>query len=246
MGQRMRRWRVAARRALRRIVYSESSASSIAGGMALGIFIGLTPTFGFQMIPAAFFAALFRVNILAAVVAVWITNPFTAAFIYYTEYMLGTVILPFGPGSDTASGIARLAEKVSAISMVDMWNTVGAAIGAFLSLGSDVITRLIIGSLVAATAGAGITYPVTFWAVRYVRGRRKVDALRRADDRLARLSAAGLVHVEPAEKSPASADEDDRPDAERPPQIVSLPISKPAAPDDPEGRPPSDRHNGTG
>ena len=36
MGERMRRWRVALRKVLRRVVYSRSSSQSIAAGAALG------------------------------------------------------------------------------------------------------------------------------------------------------------------------------------------------------------------
>jgi uncharacterized protein (DUF2062 family) len=230
--------RVAARKVLRRVVYSKSSASSIAGGMALGIFVGLTPTFGFQMIPAAFLAALFRVNILAAVLAVWITNPFTAAFIYYSEYWIGKLILPFDPGSDAADGIALLATRIGEISMVDLWRTVGAAISQFLSLGGGVISRLLLGSALCATAGAAVTYPVTLWAVKYGRHRRQVGAVRRADKRLAELSAAGLVHAESAIDAADVLDPDMDTQLDAPivraPQIVALPV-KPDAGREPEG-----------
>ena len=77
MGQRLRTWRVALRKGLRRIVYSRSSTPSIAAGVALGVFIAFTPTVGLQMLIAALLATAFRVNVLAAVVPVWITNPLT-------------------------------------------------------------------------------------------------------------------------------------------------------------------------
>ena len=41
----------------------------IAKGVALGIFIGMTPTFGFQMAIALFFAYLLKENRLAAILA---------------------------------------------------------------------------------------------------------------------------------------------------------------------------------
>ncbi|MGW8313037.1 MAG: DUF2062 domain-containing protein [Desulfuromonadales bacterium] len=71
----------------------------IAKGVALGIFIGMTPTFGFQMVIAIFFAYLLRENRLAAVLGVWITNPVTAPFIYAAEYEGGRLLL----GMDRAS-----------------------------------------------------------------------------------------------------------------------------------------------
>lgn len=65
----------------------------IAKGVALGIFIGMTPTFGFQMAIAIFFAYLLKENRLAAILGVWVTNPVTAPFIYAAEYEVGRVML---------------------------------------------------------------------------------------------------------------------------------------------------------
>ena len=65
----------------------------IARGMALGLFIGMTPTFGIQMILALIFAFIFRQNRIAALIGVWNTNPVTAPFIYGTEYEIGRVLL---------------------------------------------------------------------------------------------------------------------------------------------------------
>lgn len=47
---------------------------SVAGGLALGLFIGFMPIFG-QMFIAAALAILFRVNLPIAFMAVWISNP---------------------------------------------------------------------------------------------------------------------------------------------------------------------------
>lgn len=65
----------------------------IAKGVALGIFVGMTPTFGIQMGIALALAYLFRQNRLAAVLGVWITNPLTAPVIYAVEYELGRLLL---------------------------------------------------------------------------------------------------------------------------------------------------------
>ena len=65
----------------------------IAKGIALGIFIGMTPTFGFQMLIAIFFAYLLRKNRLAAILGVWVTNPVTAPVIYAIEYEMGRILL---------------------------------------------------------------------------------------------------------------------------------------------------------
>jgi uncharacterized protein (DUF2062 family) len=65
----------------------------IAKGFALGIFIGMTPTFGFQVALAILFAYLLKENRLAAVLGVFITNPLTAPVIYAMEYEAGRILL---------------------------------------------------------------------------------------------------------------------------------------------------------
>ncbi len=58
-------------------------------GFALGLFIGMTPAIGFHILIAIFFAGLFKWNKISAALAVWITNPITAPFIYSVTYLLG-------------------------------------------------------------------------------------------------------------------------------------------------------------
>ncbi|MCR4321344.1 MAG: DUF2062 domain-containing protein [Candidatus Brocadiaceae bacterium] len=62
---------------------------SVSAGLAIGIFIALTPTIGVQ-IPLIILSALFlRVNIPVALAASWVTNPLTAPVIYSLQYKLG-------------------------------------------------------------------------------------------------------------------------------------------------------------
>jgi uncharacterized protein (DUF2062 family) len=76
-----------------RFVRLRGLPEEIAKGVALGIFVGMTPTFGFQMAIAIFFAFLLRENRLAAILGVWVTNPVTAPFIYAAEYEVGRLLL---------------------------------------------------------------------------------------------------------------------------------------------------------
>jgi uncharacterized protein len=65
---------------------------SIAGGAALGLFIGFMPILG-QTMAAAALAILFRVNLPTAIMAVWVSNPVTMAPMYFFSYKLGAWIL---------------------------------------------------------------------------------------------------------------------------------------------------------
>jgi len=62
---------------------------SVAGGLALGLFIAFTPTIPFQMLLCAVGAILFRVNLSIAVAAIWITNPLTAVPVYVAASRVG-------------------------------------------------------------------------------------------------------------------------------------------------------------
>ncbi|MGM0454114.1 MAG: DUF2062 domain-containing protein [Thermodesulfobacteriota bacterium] len=69
------------------------SRRSISGGLAMGLFIGFTPTIPFQMLLSAICAIWLRVNLPIAIVACWVTNPFTAVWIYFLEYRLGKAVM---------------------------------------------------------------------------------------------------------------------------------------------------------
>lgn len=79
--------------ALLRLLRLRAMPDEIAKGFALGIFIGMTPTLGFQMIIAVFIAMMLKENKLAAALGVWISNPLTAPFIYAAEYETGRFML---------------------------------------------------------------------------------------------------------------------------------------------------------
>ncbi len=75
---------------------------SVAGGMALGVFIAMTPTIGIHMTAAVLAALVLRVNIPVAVAACWIVNPVNAPFVYYMEYKVGVWLVGAGTPSDMA------------------------------------------------------------------------------------------------------------------------------------------------
>jgi hypothetical protein len=71
------------------------SPKQIAWGVALGLFVAMSPTMGLQMAIAISVAAFFRISKLAAAAAVWVTNPATAPVIYWFNYKLGAELLGY-------------------------------------------------------------------------------------------------------------------------------------------------------
>jgi uncharacterized protein (DUF2062 family) len=62
---------------------------TFAVGMAIGVFVGLMPTYWVQIICAVAAAYLFRVNITAAVLGTFVTNPLTTLPIVGLQYKIG-------------------------------------------------------------------------------------------------------------------------------------------------------------
>ena len=78
-----------------RFVRLHGSPREIAWGAALGFFVAMSPTMGIQTYIAVPLAALFRISKVAAATTVWLSNPFTAPFIYGFNYMLGAKLLGY-------------------------------------------------------------------------------------------------------------------------------------------------------
>ena len=64
-----------------------------AKGLAIGVFSGCFPFFGFQTLLGIFFAKLAKGNIVLAAIGTWISNPFTYIPLYYLNYKVGSFFL---------------------------------------------------------------------------------------------------------------------------------------------------------
>ena len=133
-----------------RFVRLRGLPDEIAKGVALGIFIGMTPTFGVQMAIALFFAYLLKENRLAAILGVWVTNPVTAPVIYAIEYEMGRILL----GMPRASLPSELS-----------WN-------AYFDLGWNIMYPLWVGGIVAGIILGALSYFITLWLVPVVKNWR--------------------------------------------------------------------------
>lgn len=79
--------------------------NSLAGGLALGLFVAFTPTIPFQMLMCAVGAVLLRVNLPMALAACWITNPLTALPIFLSARRLGVYLLENSAVAELALGL---------------------------------------------------------------------------------------------------------------------------------------------
>jgi uncharacterized protein (DUF2062 family) len=68
----------------------------LAWGMALGVFIGITPTIPFHMVAALSLAALLGISPVTAFIGIQIGNPLTMVPIYIAAYKVGQFLLYSG------------------------------------------------------------------------------------------------------------------------------------------------------
>jgi hypothetical protein len=110
---------------------------SVAGGLAVGVFIALTPTVGVHFVLTVVIAFLLRVNIPAALLASLILNPLVLVPIYAGEHELGAWIL----------------DRLSRANVDPMPARAAKALHEARALG--------VGSLVTATTAAALLYAST-------------------------------------------------------------------------------------
>ncbi len=72
---------------------------SFCRAIAIGVFLGWMPML-FQMIPAAYFAVVFRANLPISLAGVWISNPITMPPMMYFAYLFGNELLGLNPVYD--------------------------------------------------------------------------------------------------------------------------------------------------
>ena len=114
----------------------------VAMGMAIGVFISITPTIPFHMVIAVALAFVFKGSKPAAFVGVWLCNPVTMPFFYLGSYKTGMFILgktaPFDAKYESVFELMKLGLDVT-IAMI----TGGMILGIIPGIAAYFITRKI-------------------------------------------------------------------------------------------------------
>lgn len=161
---------VTLRAAYHQLLKIRGEPNEIALGFALGVFIGASPTIGFQMIIAVPIAAILKWNKVAAAAGVWISNPITAPFLYGMTYYIGAKILNISGKENVALMVSLLSEVPSI-----MWNSIigeaetdvclFAALKKILSTTSLFLWAATIGGFIVGTPMAVAAYYFVYSAV---------------------------------------------------------------------------------
>jgi len=85
--------------------------------MAIGVFIGVTPTIPLHTVLAVALAFVFRGSKPAAALGVWVSNPITIPFFYFGSYRLGGMLFnitaPFHPRLHSISELFQVGTKIT-------------------------------------------------------------------------------------------------------------------------------------
>jgi uncharacterized protein len=123
----------------------------IARAMALGVFIGVSPTIPFHTAAIMVICLLFRQNITAAILgATIISNPLTIPFFYLAEYEIGRLIL-------------GISENPFTITSYD--------IRSILEIGWHILYPLMVGGFLLAVIFTVPSYFIAYHAVVKLRNR---------------------------------------------------------------------------
>ncbi|HUV38394.1 MAG TPA: DUF2062 domain-containing protein, partial [Planctomycetota bacterium] len=160
----------------------DDTPHSIAMGVAVGLFVGLTPTVGVQMLLVVLVSLFIRCNRTVGCALVWLTNPLTMVPVYFFNYMVGTWVLRIQPVSIEVFG-----HKITdAFHHVYWHERLVAMVRAMGRLAIDVAGPMWLGSVVVSVVLAVPAYFFVKWGVVTYRRAHQ----RRLEAALARQSSA--------------------------------------------------------
>jgi uncharacterized protein (DUF2062 family) len=144
-----------------RFIKLRGSPHALAGGMALGLFIGMSPFFGLHVLTALALAALLKWSKITALIGVNITNALTAPLIYPLNYWVGALL----------AGRADHIQWPSAFNFGELID--------LLRQSPQIILNLVIGGIAIGLPLSLLGYGVTLKLIMLYRGRRDAGGRRR-------------------------------------------------------------------
>jgi uncharacterized protein (DUF2062 family) len=141
------------RKLVRRLKKLPGDPHYIALGMAIGVFVGVTPTMPFHTVIAVAMAFVLRGSKAAAAIGVWFCNPISAPLFYLGSYKTGMFI--FGNSAPFDAKYESILE--------------------LLKLGMDVTVAMIVGGVIMGILPGIAAYFITRKIIIGIRSRRVGD-----------------------------------------------------------------------
>ena len=135
-----------------RFISLKGEPAQIAAGVAIGVFVGVTPTIPFHTGIIVLIGLLFRQNITAGILGAWIiSNPLSVPLLYVAQYELGRFLL----------GMERT-----------RFELIDHTLGSIATLSWEILLPLLTGGILMAPFFAVPAYYVARWLIKAVRTRR--------------------------------------------------------------------------
>ena len=120
----------------------------VARGMAVGVFAGCFPFFGFQSVMGIVLATLVRGSKISAIAGTWVSNPLTYVPILFLNFKVGQWLL----GVETNSTLQNRDSLES-----------------FLALGPKLVITLLVGCFVVGAIAGVISYFASLYVLKRLR-----------------------------------------------------------------------------
>ena len=125
---------------LDRVKKLKGDPTYVAKGMAIGVFIGVTPTIPFHTAIAIALAFIFKASKPAAIVGVWFGNPVTIPLFYFGSYKVGALLFRLDISADLKGlPISEILEMGAEVTIAIMCG--GIIIGIPFGIAAFFITR---------------------------------------------------------------------------------------------------------
>src|SRR4030042_5767416 len=92
MKERWGRWKRNLRFLYLRLLRLKGKPQEVSGGVAIGVFVGMTPTVPLHTVLAVLIALILKKSKLAAALGCWVANPFFLPFVYLLDYKVGRAV----------------------------------------------------------------------------------------------------------------------------------------------------------
>ncbi len=137
-----------------RFLRLKGEPKNIARGVALGTFIGITPTMPFHTVATILIAPLIRANLIGAFIAGWaVCNPLTYFLQYYLSWRIGTALTPYDLSWERIHQVMEVIFSGAGIKVI---------LTALSSLGGEAIVVMCLGGVILATPFTALAYALTF------------------------------------------------------------------------------------
>ena len=151
------------------VLHLDEEPSRLAAGMAVGVFIGVTPFYGLHTLMALVAAYVFRLNKAATITGAWLNLPWFAPFVYAFCLRLGEAVLTGDWSSFSLASVHGLAESAGEYLRASPRETAGTLWHVIWGMLFHASVPMFVGTTLVGLVLAVAAYFITLEAVRDVR-----------------------------------------------------------------------------